>query len=305
MSDRSSQTLRIGDRVFDCAGRTLIMGVLNVTPDSFADGGRYTQTGPAVQHAVEMVRQGADIVDVGGESTRPKSSAYGEGADPISAEEELRRVLPVIDRLRGLVDIPISIDTYKAEVAERALKAGAVMVNDVSGFRFDPRMVRVVAGVGASAVVMHTKGPPKTMQQDLHYDDLFGQIGDYLRHGLSLGEKEGVRDMVIDPGIGFGKTPRDNLRLLAGLRRFRSLGRPIMVGPSRKSFLGTILDLPVEERLEGTLAAVTAAILSGADIVRVHDVREAKRVALVADALRETMQAEQMEQGTHSWNSSE
>jgi dihydropteroate synthase len=307
MSDLSSRSrvLRIGDRVFDCSGRTLIMGVLNVTPDSFSDGGRYAETGRAVEHAAEMVRQGADIIDVGGESTRPRSTAYGQGADPIPVEEELRRVLPVIDRLRELVDTPLSIDTYKADVAERALGAGAVMVNDVSGFRFDPRMPRVVARAGASAVVMHTKGPPKTMQQDLHYDDLFGQIGEYLREGLSLGEREGVGEMVIDPGIGFGKTPRDNLRLLTGLHRFRSLGRPVMVGPSRKSFLGAILDLPVEERLEGTLAAITGAILSGADIVRVHDVREAKRATQVADALRETMQAEQLEQGTHSWNSSE
>ncbi|MGB2959828.1 MAG: dihydropteroate synthase [Bacteroidota bacterium] len=298
-------TLRIGDRLYDCSERTLIMGVLNVTPDSFSDGGRYVETGRAVEHAMEMVRQGADILDVGGESTRPKSSAYGEGADPISAEEELRRVLPVIDRLKGRIDIPISIDTYKSDVAEEALRAGAVMVNDVSGFRFDPRMPRVVAEAGACAVVMHTKGPPRTMQQDLRYDDLFGQIGEYLREGLALGEQQGVRDMVVDPGIGFGKTPRDNLRLLTGLRRFRMLGRPIMVGPSRKSFLGAILDLPVEERLEGTLASVTGAILFGADIVRVHDVREVKRAAQIADALRETMQAEQLEQGTHSWNSSE
>jgi len=307
MSDRSSRsrTLRIGERLYDCSERTLIMGVLNVTPDSFSDGGRYLETGRAVERAGEMVRQGADIVDVGGESTRPRSSAYGEGADPIPAEEELRRVLPVIERLREIVDVPLSIDTTKAEVAEGALRAGAVMVNDVSGFRFDPRMPRVIAEAGASAVVMHTKGPPKTMQQDVSYDDLFGQIGEYLREGLALGEQEGVREMVIDPGIGFGKTPRDNLRLLVGLRRFRSLGRPIMVGPSRKSFLGAILDLPVEERLEGTLAAVVAAILSGADIVRVHDVREVKRAVQVADALRETMLAEQLEQRTPSWNSSE
>ena len=307
MSDRSSRsrTLRIGGRLYDCSERTLIMGVLNVTPDSFSDGGKYRDTERAVERAVEMVRQGADIVDVGGESTRPKSSSYGEGADPISAEEELHRVLPVIDRLRGLLDTPLSIDTTKAEVAEKALRAGAVMVNDVSGFHFDPRMPRVVAEAGASAVVMHTKGPPKTMQEELHYDNLFAQIGEYLREGLALGEGEGVRDMVIDPGIGFGKTPRDNLRLLVGLRRFRSLGRPIMVGPSRKSFLGAILDLPVEDRLEGTLAAVVAAILSGADIVRVHDVREVKRAAQVADALRETMQAEQLEHGALPWNSSE
>jgi dihydropteroate synthase len=235
-----------------------------------------------------MVEEGADIVDIGGESTRPRSSAYGDGADPIPVEEELRRVLPVIERLNAHVDVPLSIDTYKSEVAEKALRAGATMVNDISGFRFDARMPQVVAEAGATAVVTHTKGPPKTMQQDPRYDDLFGEIKTYLAEGIALGERQGVREMVIDPGIGFGKTPQDNLRLLTGLRRFASLGCPIMVGPSRKSFLGAILNLPVRERLEGTLAAVTAAILSGANIVRVHDVREVKRAVLVADALRTT-----------------
>jgi dihydropteroate synthase len=262
------------------------MGVLNVTPDSFSDGGRYYATEIAVQHALEMVEHGADFIDVGGESTRPKSQAYREGADAVSAEEELRRVLPVIEQLRDRTSIPISIDTYKSQVAERALQAGAVIVNDISGFTVDPRMPEVVAEAGASAVLMHIKGTPKTMQQNPHYDDLFGEVTDFLRKGLTRGEEVGVQQMIVDPGIGFGKRQDDNLQLIAGLSRFTELGRPILIGPSRKTFIGNILDLPVEERLEGTLAAVVACILNGANIIRVHDVKETKRAAMVADTVK-------------------
>ena len=284
--ERRSFAYRFGEKLYDLSARTHIMGVLNVTPDSFSDGGRYYGTEIAVRHGLEMVEQGADFIDVGGESTRPKSQAYGEGADAVSVEEELRRVLPVIEQLSDRTSIPISIDTYKSQVAEQALEVGAVMVNDISGFTFDPRMPEVVGKAGASAVLMHIKGTPKTMQQDPHYDDLFGEVTEFLKTGLMRGEQAAVRQMIIDPGIGFGKRHNDNLQLIAGLSRFTDLGRPILIGPSRKTFIGTILNLPVEERLEGSLAAVVACILYGANIVRVHDVKEAKRAAMIADAVK-------------------
>lgn len=285
--ERRSFVYRFGEKLYDLSARTHIMGVLNVTPDSFSDGGRFYGTDKAVQHALTMVEEGADIIDVGGESTRPKSQAYGEGAETVSVDEELRRVLPVIEQLIPLTSIPISIDTYKSAVAERALQAGAVIVNDISGFTFDLEMAAVVAKAGASAVLMHIKGTPKTMQENPHYDDLFGEIIEFLRQSLLLGEGVGIQQMIIDPGIGFGKRQIDNLQLIAGLSRFKSLGCPILIGPSRKTFIGTILNLPVEERLEGTLAAVVACILNGANIIRVHDVKEAKRAAMIADAVEE------------------
>jgi len=263
------------------------MGVLNVTPDSFSDGGKYLSPDRAVEQAMRMVEEGADFLDIGGESTRPKGGAYGEGADPVPVEEELERVLPVIGKVSSLTDIPISIDTYKATVAVDALSAGAVIVNDISGFHYDPKMPGVVAKAGASAVLMHIKGSPKTMQQSPEYGDLFGEIRAYLSAGLSLGKLAGISQMIVDPGIGFGKTRDHNLRLIAGLSSFGDLGYPLLVGPSRKSFIGDILDLPVNERLEGTLASVVAAVLQGAHIVRVHDVKAVRRAARVADAIRE------------------
>ena len=289
-------SLRLGRVSLDYSVRTLIMGIVNVTPDSFSDGGRFCDAGEAVAHALRLVEDGADILDIGGESTRPRGSAYGEGAAPVSEAEELRRILPVIDRLEGSARVPISVDTTKAEVARRALEAGAAMVNDISGFHFDRRMPEVVAEAGAAAVIMHVKGTPQTMQQDPRYDDLFGEILQYLGEGLERGRQAGVQEMVVDPGLGFGKTVRDNYRLLAGLGRFRALGRPILIGPSRKSFLGAPLGLPVGERLEASLAALVAGILAGASIIRVHDVREARRAATIADAVR----AASAENGTPS-----
>jgi len=262
------------------------MGILNVTPDSFSDGGRFLSVPRAVDHALRMVEEGADFIDVGGESTRPKGNAYGEGADPVPASEELDRVLPVIEEIVKHSDVPVSIDTYKAAVAQRALAAGAVIVNDISGFTFDPAMPATAAAAGATAVVMHLKGTPKTMQNDPAYTDLFGEIAACLREGLTKGKTSGIRQMMVDPGIGFGKSALDNYRLLAGLARFADLEYPILVGPSRKSFIGAAMNLPVRERLEGTLAAVTASALNGAHVVRVHDVREAKRALSVADAIR-------------------
>jgi dihydropteroate synthase len=239
-----------------------------------------------VERALAMIEEGADIIDVGGESTRPKGAAYGEGADPVGEEEELARVIPVIEAIVARSDVPVSIDTYKASVARQALAAGAVIVNDISGFHFDPAMPETVARAGASAVVMHIKGTPKTMQVNPVYGDLFGEISAYLSDALAKGRSHGVRQMMVDPGIGFGKSPADNFRLLAGLERLGSLGCPVLVGPSRKSFLGAPLGLPVGQRLEGTLAAITACVLRGAHLVRVHDVREARRATVVADAVR-------------------
>jgi dihydropteroate synthase len=276
---------RFGKREVDFAARTHIMGILNVTPDSFSDGGKYLHVDDAVAHALAMVDAGADFIDIGGESTRPKGNAYGKGALPITAEEEMRRVIPVIERLAARTDIPLSIDTYKASVAEAALGAGAVIVNDISGFRFDPAMAGVVGKAGASAVLMHIKGTPQTMQSDPSYGDLFGEILEYLRESLNLGRTHGVSQMMIDPGLGFGKTQSDNLRLVSGLVRFAELGYPIVVGPSRKSFIGNLLNLPIEDRVEGTLAASVLAIAGGARVLRVHDVQEVKRAAVVADAI--------------------
>jgi len=278
--------VRLGQRDYDLSARTHIVGVLNVTPDSFSDGGRYLDPPQAIDHALRMVEEGADIIDIGGESTRPRGTAYGEGADPVSVEEELRRTVPVIRALAGKTDIPISIDTCKPAVAAEALDAGAVMVNDISGFTFDQAMAETAARRGAAVALMHIKGTPKTMQADPHYDNLLGEVRSFLAAAVARGEQAGVEHMMIDPGLGFGKTVDHNLALIRNLGAFTSLNRPILVGPSRKSFIGTVLDLPVGERLEGTLAACVAAILAGAHMLRVHDVRAAKRAAMMTDAIR-------------------
>jgi dihydropteroate synthase len=261
--------------------RTVVMGILNVTPDSFYDGGRYARAEAAVQRALQMVQDGADIVDIGGESTRP-------GSQPVPEEEELRRVLPVIEAVRGQVDVPISIDTTKSRVAERALQAGACMVNDISGLGFDPRMAEVVARHGALCCVMHIQGTPQTMQQNPQYEDVVRDISRYFEERLALAERAGIlrENIWLDPGIGFGKTVEHNLEILRRLREFTAFGLPILIGTSRKSFIGKILgDLSPEERLEGTAATVAIAIMNGANAVRVHDVREMVRVARMTDAV--------------------
>ncbi|MHC4600316.1 MAG: dihydropteroate synthase [Planctomycetota bacterium] len=259
-------------------GRVQIWGVVNVTPDSFSDGGRCYDPKDALAQAVRMADEGADVIDVGGESTRP-------GAAPVGEAEERSRVLPVIESIRAETDVPVSIDTAKASVAREALAAGAAVVNDVTGLRGDPDMAGVVAEAGAGAVVMHMRGTPRTMQEDPRYEDLFGEIARSLRRSLALLEKAGGAGALVDPGIGFGKTLAHNLLLIRHLGMFGALGRPILLGPSRKSFLGALLDLPVEERLEGTAAAVAAGVMAGAAAVRVHDVREMRRVARVAAAV--------------------
>jgi len=258
--------------------RTLLMGVLNVTPDSFSDGGRFLDFDIAVEHAREMVEDGADILDIGGESTRP-------GSESVSEAEELGRVLPVIEKLVGEVNVPVSIDTCKPGVADECLKAGAHMLNDITGLT-DRRMIEVAAEHGVPAVAMHMKGTPKNMQQNPVYGDVVAEIIEFLGGRVGAARDAGVEDVIVDPGIGFGKTTEHNLQILKRLGEFRSLGCPVLVGPSRKSFIGNVTGLPVDERLEGTLAAVAVAAMNGADIIRVHDVRECRRAAQVADAVR-------------------
>ncbi|MBI3947884.1 MAG: dihydropteroate synthase [Armatimonadetes bacterium] len=260
--------------------RTLVMGVLNITPDSFSDGGQFIEARAALAHARRMVSEGADIIDVGGESTRP-------GAEPVSAEEEIRRVVPIIRGIREFSDVAISIDTYKEPVARAALAAGARIVNDISGLTLDPRLAVAVAQSDAWLVLMHILGSPRTMQQEIRYDNVVGDISAFLRRQMAAAVAAGVPRgrLIADPGIGFGKTAQHNLEILRRLREFAALGVPILVGPSRKSFIGKVLGLPSDQRIEGTAAAVAAAILNGAAIVRVHDVLPMVRVARMADAI--------------------
>ena len=271
---------RVGERAFDCSERTLVMGILNVTPDSFSDGGRFLDRATAIAHATRMIDDGADILDVGGESTRP-------GSTPVSADEELERVHPVIQRLAELHPaVPISIDTRKADVAAEALDAGATIVNDVSGGA-DPAMFDVVRDREAAVVLMHMQGDPPTMQEAPHYDDVVGEVHEYLRQRIEAAELAGIdpERIAVDPGIGFGKDLDHNLELMHGVDAFLDLGRPVVVGPSRKKFIGTILDLPEEERVEGTVGAVVWMVARGAHLVRVHDVREVVRAVRVSDAI--------------------
>lgn len=280
---RDALVMTWGGRTIDFSSKTYIMGILNVTPDSFSDGGRFFDRERAVEQGVRMAEEGADIIDIGGESSRP-------GALPVSLEEELRRVVPVVRALARQTEVLLSVDTMKAKVAEAALEEGARMVNDVSALRFDPAMALLVAAAGVPIVLMHMRGTPQTMQEAVRYHDLMGEIEAFLAERISWACAAGVREdrIIVDPGIGFGKSlERDNFTILRDLGALRSLGRPLMVGPSRKAFLGKLLDLPVEEREEGTAAAVAAAVLQGADIVRVHEVKRMKRVVEVAQAIRD------------------
>lgn len=258
--------------------KTLIMGVLNVTPDSFSDGGLFDDVDIAVAHGKKMVSDGADLIDVGGESSRP-------GAVPLSEKEELTRILPVVTRLLDEVSVPISIDTYKPQVADACLKAGAHLINDITGLT-NPEMRKVAVKHNVPVVLMHMKGSPKIMQQNPVYQDVLGEITTFFREQITMARNEDIQQIIIDPGIGFGKTVEHNLQILKHLGAFKTLGCPILVGPSRKSFIGTITGLSVKERLDGTLAAITVAIMNGANVVRVHDVNECRRAVQVVDAIR-------------------
>lgn len=264
----------------DLTKKVAVMGILNLTPDSFYDGGRYRTEKEVLKRVEQMIEEGADIIDVGGESTRP-------GAKRISAEEEIKRVIPYIQKITNLFDIPLSIDTYKAEVARKAIEAGAQMVNDISGLRFDPEMAGVVSLYKVPLVIMHIKGTPRDMQDHPHYDSLMDEIISYLREGLKIATVAGINreKIIVDPGIGFGKTVEHNLFILKKLSQLKVLGSPILIGVSRKSFIGKVLNLPPEERLAGSLAATCVAVLEGAKIVRTHDVKETREAVDLAEAI--------------------
>lgn len=277
--DRSSWIMQCGTHKLEVGKKTLIMGILNITPDSFSDGGRFLSAGDAIDQAKRMQDEGADIIDIGGESTRP-------GAELVTIEEEKNRVIPIIEKLQS-IDIPISIDTYKSAVADAALRAGACMVNDISGLRFDTEMAGVVAKHKAGVVIMHIKGNPRTMQDNPQYKDVLGEIISYLREGIDIAVQAGIQEdaIIVDPGIGFGKTIRHNLHILRNLSELKVFGLPILIGTSRKSLIGGILSLPVHERIEGTASTIAVSIMNGASIIRVHDVQIMSRVARMTDAI--------------------
>jgi dihydropteroate synthase len=276
-----SLTFRARGKTLELRERTALMGVVNVTPDSFFANSRFPDPERAVEAALELVESGADIIDIGGESTRP-------GAQPVDEESERERVLPVVAKLRTLTRVLISVDTRKASVAERALEEGADIVNDVSALAGDPRMAGVVAAARAGLVLMHMRGTPGTMQREPQYEDVVSEVSSFLAGAIARAEAAGVGEesILVDPGIGFGKTAEHNLTLLNQLSALSALGKPILVGPSRKSFLGDLVAGSEENRLLGTAASVACAVLRGAQVVRVHDVREMKDVVAVADAIR-------------------
>jgi len=265
----------------DMSARPLVMGILNVTPDSFSDGGQFFSASDAVVQGRRMCAEGADLIDVGGESTRP-------GSEPVSVEEEKRRVVPVIRELVAEISIPISIDTQKAEVAAAGLDAGARIINDVSALRTDPEMAPLAAQRGVPVVLMHMQGTPKTMQRDPTYEEVVGDVCEWLRQRVRFAVESGIGEnrLVVDPGFGFGKTLQHNLELLRRLHELHALGLPVLAGTSRKSMLGRILDVAEGARLYGTLATVACAVLSGAHIVRVHEVGPAVQVVKVCEAIR-------------------
>ncbi len=273
--------MKCRNKELDLNQGTLVMGILNITPDSFSDGGKFIDPQTAIDHALRMVEEGADMIDIGGESTRP-------GADPVSVDEELSRVIPVVEALIDKTPVPISIDTRKSDVAKVALETGVHLVNDISGFHFDPDMAETVANYRAPVILMHSKGLPKTMQENPSYTSLIQNISDSLLQSVKFAKKAGIPDdqIVLDPGIGFGKTVDDNFKIIAHLNEFVSLGFPILMGVSRKSFIGKSLNCNEENRIFGTAAAVSACIMNGAKIIRVHDVKAMHDVATIVDRIK-------------------
>lgn len=275
----------LAERVLDLDRRPLVMGIVNVTPDSFSDGGQYHQSTSAVQHALELVRQGADILDIGGESTRP-------GATPVPLEEELRRVLPVVTELAAQVEVPLSIDTSKAAVADACLAAGAHIINDVTALQGDPDIAAVVASRRAGVILMHMQGTPTTMQLNPHYDDVVQEVRRFLEERLHAAVAAGIESarIVVDPGIGFGKTAAHNLELLARLDELHALGQPVCLGVSRKGFFGKVLGRPQGERLAASLAAACHAVVRrSAQVLRVHDVLPTRDAVMLLAAIQERM----------------
>ncbi len=277
---RREYTLKVNGKDITLGRRTLIMGILNITPDSFSDGGSYFDREKAVAQGIQLLQEGADILDIGGESTRP-------GSESVSAREEAERVLPVISALRERTDIPISIDTTKVEVAREALAAGANIINDISALRFDPEILQLAAEREVPVILMHMQGNPKTMQAAPYYKNLLLEIKEFLAERIRAAVIAGIKkeNIILDPGIGFGKTLEHNLKLIKNLNFLEDLDRPILVGISRKAFIGKILDLPPDERLEGTIASALLSMLHGAHILRVHDLAAVKRAVQVAEAI--------------------
>ena len=259
---------------------TLIMGILNMTPDSFSDGGQFKSHDKAIDHALKMVEEGANIIDIGGESTRP-------GAEAVQLEEELSRTVPIIEAIRLKSDCLISIDTYKSKVAKAALDAGADMVNDISGLTFDHNMASLVAERNVPVIIMHIKGKPGDMQKNPNYDNLIKEIKVFFEVQIAIAKKAGIDsgNIILDPGIGFGKRLEDNFEIIRELGQISTMGYPVLLGPSRKSFIGFTLDLPIEERIEGTLASITAGVINGARIVRVHDIRATRRTLTITEKI--------------------
>jgi len=273
--------LEWGTYRLDLGKRTYVMGVLNVTPDSFSDGGLFLEREKAIEHGIAMAEEGADFIDIGGESTRPFSRS-------VSSEEEMERVVPVIEALVRETRVPISIDTCKAVVAREALKAGASLINDISALRLDPDLGSVAAESGVPVILMHMKGTPENMQKNPVYDDLIGEIKGFLEDAAKKAIEAGIREdlILIDPGIGFGKTFDHNLQIIKQLPSFLSLGRPLLIGTSNKSFIGQVLGRKVDERVTGTMATVAVAALHGAHVVRVHNVKEAVETVRMVDAIK-------------------
>jgi dihydropteroate synthase len=265
----------IGDKIFDFNNNVFIMGILNVTPDSFYDGGTHFNKTSAIEHGIKIAEAGADIIDIGGESTRPFSEA-------VSLEQEMERVIPVIEGLRSRINIPISIDTYKSRVAGEALKSGAKIINDISGMTFDPEMIKVVDEFNATIIISHIKGTPKTMQNDPEYIDVIKEIQDFFKERIDTAKSHNIENIILDPGIGFGKKLNHNISIIKNLKEFRELGYPLLIGVSRKRFIGELLKAEPEDRLFGTAGAVAISVYNGANIVRVHDVKEMRDVARVS-----------------------
>jgi len=274
------KTIETSRRVLSLEKIPLLMGIVNITPDSFSDGGEFFDKNAAIEQAIALEEQGADIIDIGGESSRP-------GSEPVSEASEISRVVPVIRKLSGLLNTPISIDTTKSTVAEAAIKEGAEIINDISGLRFDPQMARIAEKYNTAVIVMHMLGTPKTMQENIHYDSLIDDLKKYFRERIKYLASAGIKKnkIVLDPGIGFGKTVEDNLNILKNIKEFKNLGYPVLIGASRKSFIGKILNCEVTDRYEGTLAVDAFTTLEGVDIIRTHNIKATKRIIQMINAI--------------------
>ncbi len=278
----SNFILKCGKHTIDLNTKPALMGILNVTPDSFSDGGLYNAHQKAINRVDEMIAQGADIIDIGGESTRP-------GAEPVREKEESARVVSLIKEIVKKFNVPVSIDTRKTEVARKALDAGACMVNNVGGLKENKELGKIVAHYDVPIILMHMRGNPQTMQKDIKYRSVVSDVIGELKSSIALAHDAGIREdnILVDPGIGFGKTTNDNLKIINRISELKILGKPVVLGPSRKSFIGNVLNLDVKERLEGTLAAVAYAVLNDVNIIRVHDVVEARRVIDMIKAIKD------------------